>query len=370
MRRSASVNPLNETSSPDAAACSPALNDKATDAEKLVNGFQRSLALLPLLLAVTDLLQEELPALTGKGDRQGALEDYLTELSAQALQHRNRLEQFAEHIGTHSLDGSELSLDEFAQMLERSLNEAAERNLGLSGMALGMAASLQQATTQLANAQQLAADIRQKAQQVRLSSLNATIEAERSGDAAGAFNAAARDIKEAVQEISSLSTNLEETTSGMKASLHHTLDMLQDMATSGFSGNDLPKSQLSRFLASIRQQQHELQEAIREMGEECGAFSEHIDRVMSQPESGLQTQRTLEQCMRAIASIAGHFREVANHAPQRFSQSLSIRNVSMQYAEQLMDDIQAGKVKHQIADRLSGYGLNIPANYSRPAKRA
>ncbi|MBI1275209.1 hypothetical protein GC177_04480 [bacterium] len=335
-----------------------------SEAEKLVGSFQKTIAMLPVLLAVMDLLKEEIPSIATQDEQTASLDSQFKRITEDTREYRERLQLLTQKAGTLELDGRTISLEEFGRLFNRSLNDSVDKIVNISKMAMKMVFTMQDAISNLAGTHELIANIQKITRQTRLLALNANIEAERAGVAGKSFAVVAEEVKAVALDIAKLSTNMQQKIGRVHESVTNGFALLQTVATTDLSENVTSKNQLDQLLESMVERNETLRDMLETMNAQSAGLMKSMEAVTITPDNDQHRQRTLEQCMRAIGHVSACFQNVMRHAPERFSQSLSTRNVSMEYAESLMDGLRTGNVKQQMASHLASRGLDIPSTYS------
>lgn len=339
-------------------------NPGESDAEKLVGSFQKTIAMLPVLLAVMDLLKEEIPSIATRDEQAASLDSQVKRITEDTKSYREKLQSLAQTAGTLELDGRTITLEEFGRLFNQSLNDSVDKIVNISKLAMKMVFTMQDAISNLAGTHELIANIQKITRQTRLLALNANIEAERAGVAGRSFAVVAEEVKAVALDIAQLSTNMQHKIGKVHESVTNGFKLLQDVATTDLSDNVTSKNQLDQLLESLVGRNESLRDMLEAMNAQSASLVKSMEAVVVTPDNDQHRQRTLEQCMRAIGHVTKCLQDVIRQAPERFSQSLSTRNVSMEYAESLMDGLRSGNVKQQMAGHLASRGLDIPPSYS------
>ncbi len=190
-----------------------------------------------------------------------------------------------------TIDGKELSMQEFSDLFHDVLTGTIEKILNISKLAMKMVYSLEQAMQSMNDVEKFNGRIHAINKQTNLLSLNATIEAERAGQAGRGFAVVADEVKLVSKEISALSDEMNARISGVTESVKESYDTLKEVATTDMSDTINAKESLDGLMRALMDQTQDFQKIL----DSAAKDSEHISTTISSMMVGMQFQdRTMQ----------------------------------------------------------------------------
>ncbi len=155
-----------------------------------------------------------------------------------------------------------------------------ERILFVSKKAMDMVYALDSAKSNLEVTESFIHRIHKITRQTNLLALNATIEASRAGKAGRGFAVVASEVKDLSREISSLSGEMQTKIGDVVASVSHSYNTLNEVATEDMSGTLLAKEKIDQITKSILEQNKSLAVQVEGSAKESEKISHDINDII------------------------------------------------------------------------------------------
>ena len=176
--------------------------------------------------------------------------------------------------------GEKIGLVDSINLVNRTLNDAVEKILHVSKMAMYMVYSLDNALKTLDSVEQIVTDVQKITKQTNLLALNATIESARAGEAGKGFQVVAGEVKNLSKKIAKLSVNMRNKINEITQSVKISYQKLSEVATIDMSNNILVKEKIEEIMGRMMTQNAEFNQVLKNAAEISLTNAKSISNVI------------------------------------------------------------------------------------------
>lgn len=243
-------------------------------------------------------------------------------------------------IGSIEVGNRKVTLQEFMQLFEGTLDDAISKLLFVSKKALAMVYSMEDAINSLKEIEQFSQQVQGITKQTHLLALNAMIEAARAGEQGLGFNVVALEVKELSNRIASLSQSMSNRTATIMTSINATNTILKDVATIDMNSSLDAKDTLHDLMNGLAQQNERTMEVMRNSADTSNSIAGTIQAMVV----NLQFQDRNSQIMENAVRIVNQCLSLFN-----FCRNFDQRDTSLieRMAKSITQVITLGDIRHR-----------------------
>lgn len=182
------------------------------------------------------------------------LSDRFKKLAENSTVQTKMIHDLISNVGYIELDGSKISIDEFIELFNKTLDDSISKILFVSKQALSMVYSMDDAIKNLKEIEIFSKQIQKITMQSNLLALNALIESARAGEAGAGFSVVANEVKMLSSEIATLSDSMNTLTRAIMKSMMNGFNILKEMATTDMNENIMAKDKLELLMQGLKNQ--------------------------------------------------------------------------------------------------------------------
>ncbi len=225
------------------------------------------------------------------------------ELGKDSNEQAAQVQQIVQLASSLNLDGEEVALMDFTELIRSTLDDAVEKILYVSKQAMAMVYRMDTVISHLHAIEGFIGRIQKITKQTNLLSLNATIEAARAGDAGRGFAIVAQEVRVVSGEISDLSQEMYEKIHAVSDSVKMGYDILREVATTDMSDNMLAKEKLDSLIKTLLNQNTHFTEVLEKAAEASRKAAENISLIVVQMQFQDRTNQHIETALNVMAEV-------------------------------------------------------------------
>ncbi|MFM9891033.1 MAG: methyl-accepting chemotaxis protein [Rickettsiales bacterium] len=270
-------------------------------------------------------------------------------------------------IGAIEVNGQKVTLDEFINLFNRTLDDSIAKMLFVAKKALSMVYSMDDAIKNLHEIERFSKKIQAITRQSSLLALNAQIEAARAGEAGRGFSVVATEVKQLSGEIAVLSDQMRQRTGVIMRSVTEGFDVLKEVATTDMNSNIEAKETLESLMHGLIRQSDESKRVM----ESSASSAAHISHAITSMIVNLQFQdrntQITENSVDILKQCAAMIQEWrVNHTlPGDRNDPMEQASI-MQLSQRIMAVIKLGDIRKRYQQLLQGSELVSHAQMSGP----
>lgn len=268
-----------------------------------------------------------------------------------------QLAQIASTINSLEMGTERISLIEFTELFNHTLDESIKRIIFVSKMAMSMVYSLDDAIRVLGDIESFVGRIQKINKQTNLLALNATIEASRAGESGKGFDVVANEVKTVSQEISILAASMNEKVNEVNASIRTGYETLREVATADMSDTIISKEKLEMLMAGMMKQNKAYTKTLKASQE----TSDRISQTISGLTVGLQfqdrTTQNIANCVNVVASIQETWRKLQGTTTKHVHITAGNTGIEEELVTSLANQFKLGAFKQDFLNILQEQGI-------------
>lgn len=281
------------------------------------------------------------------------------ELARGAQAQGEQVQQIVDMASSLELNGERVSMLEFTQLFNKTLNDSIARILYVSKMAMTMVYSLDDAIKSLGDIELFVGQIQKINKQTNLLALNATIEAARAGESGRGFDVVANEVKTVSRDISSLAENMRSKVHLVTSSIQKGYDTLRDVATADMTHNIISKEKLEGLMNSLMNQNARFTNTLQIAADTSRVLSSTIGNMVVGMQFQDRTTQHIQNCVGVIEEILQHWQKLQaishKHAPAVASKS----GIEKELIQPLGERFKLGEFKHEFLHNLQNAGIIV-----------
>ncbi len=268
-----------------------------------------------------------------------------------------QMDRIVSTASTLSIDGEQVSLNEFTDLFNETLTDSIQKILGISKMAMAMVYSLDDAIATLSDIENFVVEIQKINKQTNLLALNATIEAERSGEAGRGFVVVANEVKTVSRRIANLSVTMQEKIGLVSESVRNGYKTLQDVATADMSGNILAKEKLDALMEAMMRQNSNFMELMESSSASSREISQNINNMVVGMQFQDRTTQIIENTCLLLQSMIEDCNRLNDGVDAAMVSPTAVRLQAQFLAEPALNQLKLSDFRQSLLQQLTNSSL-------------
>lgn len=242
----------------------PAPEELIAEAPAANSGLGQCLSSLHTLSLLSRLLENDLPQAAGRMTKpfENVMQQ-MSHLQADCQKQYSELQQCIETNSRVPSGNDSLSMHEFTALFSKTLERSINNILFVSKRAITMVYMLDEAVGSLSRVEAFTSDIQNITKKANILAINATIEAQRAGEAGQGFALVAEEVRKVSDHIRQVSGKMKTQITAISENVHASFDVLKDVAQSDIAENFLMKEKLDGLLNALREQHRSVDDSLK-----------------------------------------------------------------------------------------------------------
>jgi methyl-accepting chemotaxis protein len=279
------------------------------------------------------------------------LTDRFKQLATRSNAQSAMVQALVETLGVIRLSDKNVTMPEFIALFTRTLDDAIAKMLFVSGKALSMVRSMEEAMANLKEIERFSKQIQEITKHSNLLALNALIEAAQAGEAGKGFGVVAGEVKLLSNEIAALSENMRLRTDTIMKSMAVGFDILQEVAGTDMGATVTAKATLEGLMDGLVAQGH----ASARVMQDSADASKEMSGVIGGMIMDLQFQDRNTQITENAVDILGQC--VALCMRVRMSSGAADSGETRQAVEAMLSVMKLGDIRTRYTNTLRKQGI-------------
>lgn len=295
-----------------------------------------------------ELLESLLPEAAKDVERASCdLTERFRVLARSATEQSNIIENLLTTVGSIELKDQKISLEEFVNLFNTTLNDAIGKLLFVSKSAISMVYSMEDTIKNLQEIDGFSKQVQAITKQTKLLALNAAIEAAHAGKAGESFSVVAEEVKEVANKIAGLSESMSMRTNAIQSNIANSYDVLKEVATIDMNANLQTKETLEQLIGGLGMQN----ERTMEVMQQSAHMSREIAQTIQSMVVNLQFQdkntqmmdnavRIVNQCLSLFDFCRGeaHDTSLIQSMADTITAVITLGEIRVRYLKKMRDD--------------------------------
>lgn len=323
--------------------------------------LQEASSFLRLNIASNHVIAKELPQISKLVEESADdLASRFRSLAFAAQDQSQIVQQVVDMTSVISVNGENVGFAESLEMINKTLQDAVEKILYVSKMAMTMVFSLDEAKSQLSDVDSFIKMVQKITKQTNLLALNATIESARAGEAGHGFAVVANEVKNLSKEISTLSDEMKDKLNSVSSSVNVSYEVLKDVATIDMSDNILIKEKIETLMQSMMQQNENFKQILQVAADSSKQISNNISSAIVGMQFQDKVAQHLDNCKNVIQLMSSQCDELA-HNTENLSTETNIAEMQQELIGKILDQFKLGDLKQKFMESMNEHNIKIDA---------
>jgi methyl-accepting chemotaxis protein len=231
------------------------------------------------------------------------LSEEFRQLAEGAKRQAMDLEELLQNSTHLHVNNEKIDLEEFTELFSNTLNDAIQKILSISKLAVSMVYTLDDAMAHLKEIESFVATVQHINKQTSLLAINAAIEAGRAGESGKGFGVVAGEVKTVSKEISKLSQSMQQKINDISGSVRKSYDTLHEIATTDMSDNIVVKEKLDILLRALIHRNDRFADILQKHAEHSRTFSTTIQQTVVNIQFQDRTSQYIGDAVRSLETI-------------------------------------------------------------------
>lgn len=267
--------------------------------------------LLALNAAVSETIAKKMPAVAELvANSTDTLSGQFRSLATQAQGQVDVIRKVVEMANSLEVDGEEISLEDFSEILSETLSNVITVILDISKNAMTMVYGLDDAIMAIEDIEKFIGRIQSINKQTNLLSLNATIESSRAGEAGKGFAVVANEVRSVSKHINTLSDEMREKIDNVSVKVRDGFTILQKIATTDLTPTMGAQDQIQGLMQSMVQRNNDFKAILNETAEQTADVSKTISGMVVNIQFQDRTTQYIWNVMKSTNALSAMYQSV------------------------------------------------------------
>jgi len=317
--------------------------------------LQRWMSLAEMQQRVIQALSSEITRTSGFVETEAdALSLRFQALAASAQQQTKRVDGLTNLAMGIDINGTTVTIDEVAGLLEHTLSDVVSKILLLSKDSMSMVFALDVLSDNVARVEKCLGGIDQINRVTNMLAMNARIEAGRAGNAGATFRVVADEVRQLSQSIQTLSVGMNTELKAIISGISQGHNTLKNVATVDMSENIMVKERLDILLPALVRRNGELKTIVADAVKESGRISSDVDGMVTGIQFQDRTKQRLEHVVDTLQVIGEAIAEIKLATAREVPELAGATTIDSDWVKALLSRYTMSEMRERFVTHLLG----------------